>query len=81
MSMPVSLDIDDKEVSRFYCEHDLTMPRYMDPGENVSSKFNITGTPETFLIDGKGNVVRYYIGQQPWASPEMLAQLEKLIPE
>jgi peroxiredoxin len=79
--MPVSLDIDEEEVARFYREHKLTMASYLDPGENVSSKFNITGTPETFLIDGEGNVVRYYIGAQRWASPEMLAQLEKLIPE
>jgi hypothetical protein len=45
------------------------------------SKFSITGTPETFLIDGEGNVVRYYVGRQHWASQEMLAQLEALIPE
>jgi peroxiredoxin len=79
--MPVSTDADTEEVSRFYREHKLTMPSYIDPGENVSSKFNITGTPETFLIDGNGNVVRYYVGARRWASPEMLAQLEKLIPE
>jgi peroxiredoxin len=79
--MPVSLDVDEEDVFRFYREHKLTMPSYMDPGDNVSPKFNITGTPETFLIDADGNVVRYYVGQQRWASPEMLAQLERLIPD
>jgi len=79
--MPVSLDADEEDVFRFYREHKLTMPSYLDPGESVSSKFNITGTPETFLIDGNGDVVEYYVGQRRWASPEMLAQLERLIPE
>lgn len=78
--MPVSLDVDESEVFRFYGEHSLTMPAYMDPGKNAASKYSITGTPETFIIDGEGTVVRYYIGQQDWASPQMLAQLEKMIP-
>ena len=56
------------------------MPAYLNPGQNVASRYNITEVPETFLIDTEGTVVRRYIGQHPWASTQMLAQLEKLIP-
>jgi len=56
------------------------MPAYLNPGQNVASRYNITGVPETFLIDTEGTVVRRYIGRDSWASTQMLAQLEKLIP-
>jgi peroxiredoxin len=78
--MPVSLDIDSSEVSRFYRENNLTMPVYLDPGRNVASLYDILGTPETFVIDSEGIVAQYYIGPQRWASPQMLARLDKLIP-
>ena len=78
--VPISLDLDSDLVSSFYREHNLTMPAYLDPGQNVASRYNITEVPETFLIDTEGIVVRRYIGQHPWASTQMLAQLEKLIP-
>jgi peroxiredoxin len=78
--MPVSLDIDTSEISRFYHENHLTMPAYLDPEQNVASLYHIRGTPETFIIDGDGIVAQYYVGAQNWASPQMLAQLDKLIP-
>lgn len=78
--MPVSLDVDTSEVSRFYREHNLTMPAYLDPGLNVASRYDILGTPETFIIDGDGTVAEYYMGARKWASPQMLARLDKLIP-
>jgi hypothetical protein len=43
-------------------------------------QYNITGTPETFVIDSEGNVAKYYIGQQRWTSPRMLAMLDEMIP-
>lgn len=78
--MPVSLDMESSDVSRFYREHSLTMPAYLDPGMNVASLYDIRGTPETFIIDSEGTVAQYYIGPQKWASPQMLARLDKLIP-
>jgi peroxiredoxin len=78
--MPVSLDFDTEDVARFYEKHNLTMPAYLDPGQNVSSRFNVVATPETFLIDSEGKVAHYYVGERRWASPKMLAQLEKMIP-
>jgi peroxiredoxin len=78
--MPVSLDMESSAVSRFYNEHNLTMPAYLDPGMNVASRYDVLGTPETFIIDSEGTVAQYYIGPQKWASSQMLARLDKLIP-
>ena len=78
--MRVSLDTESGDVASFYKEHSPTMPAYLDPGQNVSARYDILGTPETFLIDPDGIVAKYYIGPQPWASQEMLAQLDRMIP-
>lgn len=78
--MAVSLDFDAEDVSRFYRARDLTMTAFFDPHQKVASKYNVTGTPETFVIDSEGNIVKYYIGQQRWTSPKMLAMLEEMIP-
>ena len=78
--MPISLDVDETEVTRFYREYNLTMPAYLDPGRNVASKFDILGTPETFLIDSEGKVAKYYLGPQPWSSPQIIEVLEKMVP-
>jgi peroxiredoxin len=78
--MPVSADIDSEAVGAFYRERNLTMPAYWDPGQTVASRYDTLGIPETFIIGGDGIVARYYMGQQPWATPKMLAELEELIP-
>jgi peroxiredoxin len=79
--MPVSLDFDADEVSRFYRARNLTMPAFFDPHQRVSGKFHVTRTPETFVIDSEGNVAKYYIGQQRWTSPKMLAMPDEMIPD
>jgi cytochrome c biogenesis protein CcmG, thiol:disulfide interchange protein DsbE len=78
--MPVSLDLNADAVSRFYYAQNLTMPAFLDPHRNVADKYNITGTPETFVIDGNGKVAKYYLGPHPWTSPQMLAMFEEMIP-
>jgi peroxiredoxin len=79
--MPVSLDLDSGNVSRFYSERYLTMPAFLDPHQSVADRYNITGTPETFVIDSEGNVAKYYLGPQSWTSPRMVAMLDGMIPE
>jgi hypothetical protein len=40
----------------------------------------VRGTPETFIINRDGIVAEYYVGPRNWASPDMLARLDNLIP-
>lgn len=79
--MPVSLDVDAEDVVAFYRDRVLTMPAYLDPGQTVSDRYDVAATPETFLIGPDGMIVKYYVGQQAWASPNMLAQLSAMIPD
>ena len=75
----VSIDTDWKPVNKFFEEHRLTMPVYLDPGRDAYSAYHLTGTPETFIIDRNGILLKHTIGADRWASDSMLAKFEKLI--
>jgi cytochrome c biogenesis protein CcmG/thiol:disulfide interchange protein DsbE len=75
----VSIDTDWKPVTEFFAKYRLTMPVYLDPGRSVYNAFHLTGTPETFLIDRNGIILRHTIGADRWASDSVLAGLDKLI--
>ena len=75
----VSIDTDWKPVTAFYKQYRLTMPVYLDPGRNVYSAYHLTGTPETFLIDRNGIILKHTIGADRWASDSVLAYIDKLI--
>lgn len=47
----------------FMAEYNQTYPNGMDLGTRISDKYNITGVPETFVIDQNGNVAKVYIVQ------------------
>jgi peroxiredoxin len=75
----VSIDTDWKPVNEFVKEHRLTMPVYLDPGRDVYSAYHLTGTPETFIIDRNGILLKHTIGADRWASDSILASMDKLI--
>ena len=77
----VSIDTDWKPVTEFFERYRLTMPVYLDPGRSVYNAFHLTGTPETFLIDRNGIILKHTIGADRWASDALLAYVDKLIRE
>ena len=77
----ISVDEDWEKVSNFYKDHNLSLPAYLDAGQKVSSKYNVFKFPETFIIDRNGYVLKHYIGEQRWASPQLLASFDTLIKE
>jgi peroxiredoxin len=77
----VSIDTDWKPVTAFMEKYRLTMPVYLDPGRTVYNAFHLTGTPETFLIDRNGIILKHTIGADRWASDAVMAKMDKLIKE
>ena len=77
----VSIDTDWKPVTAFFKQYRLTMPVYLDPGRSVYGAYHLTGTPETFLIDRNGIILKHTIGADRWASDAVLAYVDKLIKE
>lgn len=47
----------------FLDEFDLTYPNGIDLGERITEIYNVTGAPETFVIDRNGDVHQFYWGE------------------
>jgi peroxiredoxin len=77
--LAVTVDNNWKVVDKFYEDHNLTLPSFLDPGHQVSNLYKVTKFPETFLIDANGYVVRHKVGEERWADPRVMASVETLI--
>ena len=60
----VGLDMQDArgDARAFLREFSITYPNVRDPGEKVARRWRLTGLPETFFINAKGEVVAHVIG-------------------
>ena len=80
--LPVSIDIEWSTVKQFYQEHNLTIPSFLDPGQQVArGLYKTTGWPETFLIDANGSVLKHVVGPAHWADPRVMANLMSMVPQ
>ena len=80
--LPVSIDIDWSTVKKFYQEHNLTIPSYLDPGQQVArGLYKASGWPETFLIDANGSVLKHVVGPAHWADPRVMANIVSMLPQ
>jgi cytochrome c biogenesis protein CcmG/thiol:disulfide interchange protein DsbE len=76
----VSTDEDQAELRKFVAQHGLTLPVLLDPGGQIAAgDYRTTGYPETFLLDRQGRIVRHVVGPEEWDSPEMIAELRRLM--
>lgn len=55
------IDVEPKSLA-YLEEFDISYPNAPDLRSTISSKYDITGVPETFFIDKKGNVLHYQLG-------------------
>lgn len=58
-------------------EFGVTYPNGPDLGTRISPKYHITGVPESFLIDRKGNIV--WLKISPIVEAELTAQLDAVL--
>lgn len=77
--MAVSVDNNWEVVKDFYNKHNLEIPTYLDPGQQIRNSYKVRGYPETFILDRNGSVLKYIIGPQRWSDPKMMATIEALI--
>jgi len=78
--LAVSIDSDGiAAVAPFMTRHGLTFPALIDSQAAIQTSYEITGVPETFIIDKKGILVRKVIGPRDWSAPEVLEDIRNLI--
>ena len=78
--LAVSIDAEGhKAVAPFMRKMNLTFPALLDPKEKIRSLYQITGVPESFIIDKNGILVQRIIGPLDWSTPKVFSFFENLL--
>jgi peroxiredoxin len=66
-------------VERFVQTYKLGFPVLPDPDLQVADRYQVTGYPETFIINRNGVIVAHEIGPRQWDAPDTVAAFRKLM--
>jgi peroxiredoxin len=78
--LAVSQDSDGRAPVASYVErHGLKFDVLLDPDNLVGEAYDVSGIPETFIIDQHGRIVAHHVGPYNWANPEIHEALQELI--
>ncbi len=80
--LAVSIDEGGKgAVEAYFARTGITLPSLNDKDQRVGKMYGITGVPETFIIDGKGVIIKKVIGGMDWGAPEVVSFLNGILPK
>ncbi len=51
----------------------------LDPQNKISETYDVSGVPETFIIDRKGQIVAHHMGAFDWSRPDVKDALRQLL--
>jgi peroxiredoxin len=51
----------------------------LDPENKVVETYNVSGVPETFIIDRRGRIVAHHMGAFDWSRPDVKEALQQLL--
>jgi peroxiredoxin len=68
-----------KAVAPYIEKHGFQFTVLLDPRNDVGESYQVSGVPETFIIDRAGRIVAHHVGPYDWASAEMREALQELI--
>ncbi|MBI5143042.1 MAG: TlpA family protein disulfide reductase [Nitrospirae bacterium] len=63
--------------ANFVTRYGYKFPVLLDPANEASQAYGITGVPETYIVDKNGILREKFLGPLPWNSPEAKAMLNK----
>lgn len=69
----------EKEALAYIAEFDITYPNGPDIGTRIAQAYRIRGVPETFFVDGQGQLRGVHIG--PLKPPQLDQKIEELLAE
>ncbi len=75
----VSIDSDPQAYRNFLAQYRIDFPTIRDPSEDTMHRYGTVQIPESYLIDGSGHIVRKYVSEQDWTSPEILETLTSML--
>jgi cytochrome c biogenesis protein CcmG/thiol:disulfide interchange protein DsbE len=75
----VSVDKDEKLYRDFLSKASISFLTARDPDNKINAEYGTLKFPETYIIDGRGKVVRKLINAQNWMSERMIRDVESLL--
>jgi peroxiredoxin len=67
------------EVLNYVKKHGYHFDVLLDPKNAVAEAYNVSGVPETFIIDRQGRIVAHHSGAFDWSQPAIADALEELL--
>lgn len=67
------------EVLAYVKKHGYHFDVLLDPKNAVAEAYNVSGVPETFIIDREGRIVAHHSGAFDWSQPAIRDALEELL--
>lgn len=77
--LAISVDKDEKAYRAFLQRNKPAFLTARDPQAQINADYGTFKYPETYVIDGKGKVVRKYISSQPWDDERMITDIKSLL--
>jgi len=75
----LSVDKDEKAYKDFVTRARLSFLTARDPENKINAEYGTFKFPETYIIDGRGKVLRKIISGQNWMSERVISDVESLL--
>ena len=75
----VSVDKDEKTYRDFLARARVSFLTARDPEAKINADYGTLKFPETYIIDGRGKVLRKVISNQDWMSERVIRDVESLL--
>jgi peroxiredoxin len=79
MVMALSIQENEKKVTKFMDSFDVDFPVFLDSDGKVAAQYEVTGIPTTYIIDPDGMIVGKAVGPREWAGKESVALMRSLM--
>jgi len=77
--LAISVDKNGKLYRDFLSRHQPQFLTARDPEQKINADYGTVKFPETYVINTGGKVVRKFINEQPWDSPDMINDIKSLL--
>jgi peroxiredoxin len=78
--LAVSQDVKGRAaVAPYVAKNDYQFTILLDPENKLMDSYEISGVPETFIIDRKGQIVAHHMGAFDWSRPDVKDALQQLL--
>ena len=65
---------------KFLRDYKIGYPTYFDQSERIALSYGTSMIPETYIIGSDGKLDRKIVGDQDWASPEIISYISSIAP-